>query len=270
MCDDLKINKEVKHPPLIYYGGKWNIAEWVVSFMPEHEIYNEPFGGGSVWLRKERSKTEYYNDINTDVVNFFEIVRDRGEELIEKLSYTIYSREDYVRSLGGSDDAMERARRFFVVANQSIKMGGTESIPSNWRRVSPKTHEVNRVPSYFYNKVRNLHLITDRIQGTYIENTDAIELIKFLDSDKTLHYVDPPYNMSSRVNYHRDISLRYQIELLECLSNSKGKVILSGYDNKLYNAILLEWRKEKKSSFGGGIRKDGIKEKKEECLWMNF
>ena len=69
--------KPVTRPALRYYGGKWKIAPWVISFFPKHTNYVEPCGGAaSVLLRKSPSKLETYNDTSDSLVNFMRVLRD--------------------------------------------------------------------------------------------------------------------------------------------------------------------------------------------------
>lgn len=53
-------------------------------------------------------------------------------------------------------------------------------------------------------------------------------------------------------------------DLLDVLLAHKGKVILSGYDNGLYNDRLKGWHKEETSCYSQANKKT------REVLWMNF
>src|ERR1035437_9603859 len=106
---------------LPYHGGKWRIAPWIISNMPSHEIYVEPFcGGGSVLLQKPRSRCDVYNDLDEKIVNFFKVVRDNGKELAEKIYFTPYSRKEYELAFEPSSDPIESACRTLVRARMGF------------------------------------------------------------------------------------------------------------------------------------------------------
>lgn len=69
-------------PILKYPGAKWSIADWILEFIPEHDVYLEPFfGSGAVFFNKRPVRIETINDIDGDVVNLFRVIRTRAEEL---------------------------------------------------------------------------------------------------------------------------------------------------------------------------------------------
>ena len=58
-------------PPLTYYGGKQKLARQIVSMIPEHRLYCEPFfGGGAVFFAKPPASVEVINDTNGELINF--------------------------------------------------------------------------------------------------------------------------------------------------------------------------------------------------------
>jgi len=104
----------MNRPVLRYPGGKYLIAEWVIGHFPSHNLYVEPFGGAeSVLMVKPRSKGEIYNDLNGDVVNVFQILRDpdQASRLKELIELTPFALDEYRRAYESCEDPIEKARR---------------------------------------------------------------------------------------------------------------------------------------------------------------
>lgn len=64
--------------PLSYYGGKQKLCSTILSLIPSHTLYAEPFvGGGAVFFGKEPSAVEVINDTNKELINFYQVVKNR-------------------------------------------------------------------------------------------------------------------------------------------------------------------------------------------------
>ena len=84
-------------PLLRYHGGKWLLAPWIISHFPAHRVYVEPFGGAaSVLIRKERSYAEVYNDLDSEVVNLFRVLRAQPDDLVHAIELTPFARDEFV------------------------------------------------------------------------------------------------------------------------------------------------------------------------------
>lgn len=81
---------------LKYPGAKNRLAEWIVSFIPEHKVYLEPyFGSGAVFFNKPISKIETINDLDGEVYNLFKVIREFPDELAKYTEMTPYCRDEY-------------------------------------------------------------------------------------------------------------------------------------------------------------------------------
>ncbi|MGN0817706.1 MAG: DNA adenine methylase [Candidatus Coproplasma sp.] len=226
---------------LKYPGGKWRIADWIISFFPKHKVYVEPyFGSGALFFRKEPSYIETINDINGDIVNLFKVCREQPEELAAALTFTPYSRNEYVSCYDTSvGNEVERARRLIVRHHQSF--GTTNSNLNTWRNSqsanSPRTAaEWKRLPNIVLE-------ISERLKDAQIECLDALKLIERYNSPDTLLYLDPPYmqGLRKRGMYKYEMTDSQHEELISLILSSKSKIILSAYDNDLYNRSLKGW-----------------------------
>ena len=106
-----------------YYGGKFSHLDFILPLLPTHFThYCEVFGGSAaVLINRPPAPVETYNDLDGEVVNFFECLRDHGKDLVRLISLTPFSRVELVNALSRATGLtrLERARRFFVRARQT-------------------------------------------------------------------------------------------------------------------------------------------------------
>ena len=106
---------------LKYPGGKWRIADWILSFFPEHKVYLEPyFGSGACFFNKKPSYIETINDVDGNIVNLFRVCRDYPEELAKAINLTPFARDEFISCNAPSDNPVELARRTLVRYFQSF------------------------------------------------------------------------------------------------------------------------------------------------------
>jgi len=257
-----------------WYGGKFSHLDWLLPLLPKTRHYCEPFGGaGAVLLNREPSPVETYNDIDGGVVNFFRVLRDQKDALIEAVGLTPFSREEFeIACSAPSEDLsdLERARRFFVRARQ-VRTGLAQTAsPGRWAhcRLTSRAGMAGAV-SRWLGSVDGLSEIAQRLLRVQIENRPAIEVIKRYDSKDTLFYCDPPYPHDSRGDsnaYGYEMTDDEHRELAAVLHNVKGKVALSGYHCGLMDELYGVWQYVEES-----VRNcHSVKRPRQEVLWVNY
>ena len=261
--------------PINWYGGKYYMAKDIIELFPKHHMYVEGFGGAChVLFRKERSNMEVYNDLHSGLYLFFKFIRDNNEEFIRKLTLTPYSREEFENSKDWmfEEDDIEKARKFYVRTMQSVASNG------GWCYAKSKSRRgmCQSVSRWLGNIEENLSGAIERLKEVQIENLDILDLIKKYDKEDTLFYLDPPYVPETRKqkkSYDCEMTREQHIELINTLINVKGKVILSGYDNDIYNKLLDNgWKKVILGEFSkrGQKTNNGELTKGKEFVWINY
>lgn len=257
-----------------WYGGKYSHLDWLLPLLPPAIHYCEPFGGSAaVLLNREPSPVETYNDLDGEVVNFFRVLRDNKDALIEAIGLTPFSREEFENAIGPSSDTLndlERARRFFVRARQ-VRSGLAQTASSGrWANclLTSRAGMAGAV-SRWLGSVEGLSEIAQRLLRVQIEHASAFEVIQRYDSPETLFYCDPPYPHESRGDsraYSYEMTNADHEHLAEVLHQIQGKAAVSGYDSPLMNRLYSDWHRidaDPKMAHS-------IKQLRIEVLWVNY
>lgn len=267
--------------PFSWQGGKTYHLDWLLPIIniATHNCFVEVFAGsGSVLLNKEPSRVEVYNDINEEVVNFFKVLRQKPDEIVKLLQLTPYSRKEFIEACGDTStkDDLERARLFFVKARQVRNGMATLATPGKWSYTKKDSRGKRALTvNQWLNSIDQLFEISERLKQVQIECVDALEVIERYDTEDTLFYLDPPYLFDTRSakNYYKDeYSNDDHIKMLDSVKKIKGKVIISGYNNDLYNNALKNWQqslREPKLS-NSTLTNSTEKNFRQEVVWTNF
>ncbi|WP_227394209.1 DNA adenine methylase [Jeotgalibacillus aurantiacus] len=256
--------------PLIWFGGKGKQAEYIISKMPAHKVYIEPFGGAAhVISQKSRTNHEVYNDIDGIVVNFILQSIENTEALIQKVAALPYSRElyDKYRREEMPRDPLEQAVRFFYLNRSAISKGNSEEVPkTGWRHSTSSSQN----PAMGYvNACEKIRSFAKRMQGVMIERTDFRTIIEKYDSPEALFYIDPPY-IGREKFYAGGFTLSDHRDLAMLLSKVSGKVIISYYDDPLIDELYGTWNIERHGAFKQAVGGQNVGGPAEELLIMNF
>lgn len=232
-----------------YMGGKSRLAARLLGLFPEHRIYIEAFCGSAALLfRKDRAEYEVLNDLNGDVVNFFETLRDNYEGFLKRAAWQLLSRglfERYKNEPLEGLPPLERAYRFWYllklsyggrmcvrhVANEDRRLGRQTKAPApgqegfykpsfgTLRRAAPR-----RYLSFDEEEARAWH---KRLGKVVLECKPWQWILNYYDGQDVLFYLDPPYYGVEGV-YGDGLFTRGMFqEMASILKTIRGRFLLS-------------------------------------------
>lgn len=250
-------------PVLKWVGGKRQLISYIEPLIPKSiSTYVEPFVGGGAVLFHLQPKKAIINDYNQELMNVYQVIKDKPNELIEVLQeHKGLNSEDYfyeIRSLDRSENYenmtdVEKAGRV-IYLNKTCFNG---------------LFRVNRAGFFNtpYGKYKNPSIVNE-VTIKAVSNYFNSAKIKFLTGDYkealrrlrrgAFVYFDPPYvpiSSSSSFTGYTEHGFDYekQVELRdECLklhnrgvkflqSNSYSPEILELYsDQKVFNIEIVK------------------------------
>ncbi len=214
-------------------GNKQMIAEDIVKYFPQHTIYIELFfGAGGIFFNKPKAKFNICNDIDEDVINLYDVIKERKTELIEALEATpvhdtIYKRWKKEKEI----DPIMKAVRFLFLSNYSYMGSGSLRFGADY---SVKT---------LLNNCMALSFDNYDIKFTNTDFRNVIKKIAWRDEDEKTRafvYADPPY-LGTSGNYD-NFSEQDTTDLFQLLTESKLKFAISEFDNEFVTALANEYK----------------------------
>jgi DNA adenine methylase len=237
-----KTDKNVKSKVLLPFrwaGGKYYALKILQKFWEiEHDEYREPFlGGGSVFWAKDKVKTNWINDIDSDLVSTLELITDysKRDKLIEMFEGEIEAtREKHtlVKNMTPKND-IEKAYKYYYLNRTSFS--GKMKNPS-WgylpkRSLPPIRWKERLIPC------------SEKLQGVNLTNLDFEEVINApaKKNQKVLIFLDPPYYLAKQESHYvMSFKKEDHERLSRVLSKTKHKFFLT-YDDCEEIRALYTW-----------------------------
>lgn len=236
-------------PFVKWAGGKRQLVDILLSNVPpSFNRYFEPFVGGGALLFELQPQKAVISDINEELINAYQVIKDNVEELINSLKKHKNTKEYYyaIRAINPKTlTPIERASRF-IYLNKTCFNGlyrenskGQFNVPFG-RYKNPKIcdEENLRAVSEFLNKIEIVILNCD-----YKETCEMAKSGDFV-------YLDPPYHPISKTasftKYNKnDFSEKDQIELSKVFKELDKKgcyVMLSNSNTEFIKRLYTGYR----------------------------
>jgi DNA adenine methylase len=208
-------------------GNKSKLAKEIIKYFPPHSTYVEPFfGAGGIFFNKPKAKYNILNDLDSDVINLFNVILNKRSEFSELIELTPYSSELFrYWTKNDEKDPLMKALRFVYISNYGYL--GLESFIyisacGNAKKIAIQNME------------KTINFLKDcSLQLTNYDFRKAIKSIIFreqIDRERTFFYCDPPY-LGTTNNYSISFSEQDCIDLFDTLQDTGCKFAVSEFDN---------------------------------------
>jgi DNA adenine methylase len=259
-----------KKTPISYYGGKQKLLSTILTKIPDHKLYCEPFlGGAAIFFGKEQSEVEVINDTNKELMNFYRVCKEEFLDLQSLVRITLHSRKAHhdanvINANPHLFTTVQRAWAVWVLSSQSF----SAMLDGTWGYDKAKRTTTTKISNKREQFTEDLAI---RLQDAQIECADAIYIIQSRDTEQSFFYCDPPY-FNSDCGHYDGYSIDDFEKLLQTLASVKGKFLLSSYPSP----ILMKYAKEHgwhQWSLETGVSvaaKSGYMKRKVEVLTANY
>lgn len=271
-------------PVIKWVGGKGSVLplfeDLIKPYLKENNMFYEPFAGGLAVSLALQHKNTIVNDLNSELINMYEVIRDNPEELISELKcfQNSHNTEFYyhVRNLDRTDilsrmsDVAKAARTIYL--NKTC-FNGLYRVNSKGQFNSP----IGRTSSGKTPDIVQEDLIREMSQylkTVRFHNGDYKNCLVTAKAGDVI-YLDPPYDQDESIStdgfvgYQKEGWTRENLKELKRLCDElifRGcKVIISNNDTEFVRKLFAGY-KFREIEVKRSINRDGNKRKGKELV----
>ena len=193
-------------PPFKWIGGKRRFIKEITKLMPNnYTIFYELFFGAGALSFSLQPKNLIINDFNPELINFYQVVKNNVDDLIDILKTYSISKEFFysLRNLDRDKEQfdkltnIERAARIFYL----IIYNFNSSLESNLKgqiSISPSPKCLKNIK--LENQFKKIQNISDylKLNNVTILNKDCNDILKNITDKNCFIYLDPPYYLINK------------------------------------------------------------------------
>lgn len=225
--------------PISYYGGKQTMLKYIIPLIPKHTVYTEAFAGGcAVLFGKEKADCEVINDLNKELINFYQVAQKQYDELKAEIDGSLHSRDQHThaRHIMTHPQFFTPVQRAWAVWIGS-KLGFASMLDGTFGYDRSGTTTLK----LFNAKDQFTEMICQRLSQVIIESEDGCNVIQRYDCPEAFHFVDPPYVNSDCGHYIGLFNEQNLEELLTILSKVEGKFMLTMFPHDLIRSFVSQF-----------------------------
>ena len=217
--NDTKINNHGLNPILCWTGGKNRLKNKIISKIPQHDIYIEPFlGGGSIFFKKNLANKNVVGDADSKLIKFYKSFKNMNCDSLNHCKLP-KNQSEFNKAIQSKD---KDACSFLAVNKRSYsckmdKPNFSEAIANDPIRGKVGIENVKK----------NCSVYQDKLKKATILNGDYRDTVKKHDDKKAFIYLDPPF-----LNTY-DYSQKHvnPTDVCSLAKKVKGKVMISYNDH---------------------------------------
>ena len=274
-------------PVIKWVGGKTQLLkelkEIIIPVLKEDSYYYEPFCGGAALALDLEHKNTILNDLNSELINMYKVIRDNSEELISELKrfQNSHNAEFYyhIRNLDRTDalskmsDVMKAARTIYL--NKTC-FNGLYRVNSKGQFNSPigRTSSGKTPDIVQEDLIREMSEFLKTVQFHNGDYKDCVATAKNGD----VVFFDPPYDQDESilsegfVGYQKEGWTRKDLEELKQLCDELSirgvKVVLTNNDTEFVRKLFTGYN-FREVEVKRSINRDGNKRKGKELIIYN-